>query len=193
MVSTSAVVVIALLGVTLSACGSTDDPGEGATSASPTSPASASSSESSVGWHPAKDDGGQFLVPPDWDVEEGPTGLELQAPPQREGGARVGGGTFTSNPTLDSEDAIDSAAEVSLKFSKKAGQDKVERLPDVTLGGVRFYHVRGENDAQWVDEYGTVHNEQLVGVLWMFNRGMVDRKQTDEMINQVMSTFEPAS
>lgn len=195
LVSTPAVAVIALLGVTLSACGSTDDPGEGTTTASssPSGQPTASSADPKAGWHIAADDGGQFLVPPDWDVEEGATGLELQAPRQREGGIRVGGGTFTSNPTLDSGDAIDNAAEVSLKFSKNAGQEKVERLPDVTLGGVRFYHVRGENEAQWVDEYGTVHNGQLIGVLWMFNREMVDRKQTDDMLNQVMSTFEPGS
>lgn len=80
-----------------------------------------------------------------------------------------------------------------MKFYKKGGYDKVERLPNVTFGGLTFYHVRGEDSATWLDDYGTVSDGQRVTVLWHFNRGMVDRKQTDELINQVMPTFEPAS
>ncbi|MFE6649128.1 hypothetical protein ACFVJS_21355 [Nocardioides sp. NPDC057772] len=70
---------------------------------------------------------------------------------------------------------------------------KVQRLPDVTLGGVRFYHVRGESSAEWLDDYGTVKDGKLITVLWTFHRGMVDRQQTDELINQVMATFERTS
>ena len=70
---------------------------------------------------------------------------------------------------------------------------KVERLPDVTLGGVRFYHVQGESSAEWLDDYGTVKDGKLITVLWTFNRGLVDRKQTDEFINQVMPTFKATS
>lgn len=139
------------------------------------------------------DDGGQFLVPPDWDVEDGPTGIDLLAPPLREGGARTGGGIFASRLTIDSSSAIDDAGESALKFHKSGGMDKVERLPDVKLGGLRFYHVRGESSAEWLDDYGTVEDGRLITVLWTFNRGMVDRKQTDELIDQVMPTFKPTS
>ncbi|MEU6137587.1 hypothetical protein [Nocardioides sp. NPDC047086] len=193
--TTSAAAAILLLGVTLSGCGSTDEPngGSSTSASSPSSQPSASSADPNAGWHPAKDEGGQFLVPPDWDVEQGDTGPQLQAPPQREGGVRVGGGSLGSSPTLDSADAIDTAAEVSLKFHKSAGLENVERLPDETFGGVRFYHIRGEDSADWTDDYGTVTNGQLITILWHFHRGMVDRKQTDELLNQVMPTFEPAS
>lgn len=191
VLSTPAIAVTVLLGVTLSACGSADDPDEGTTSSSsPSTEQSASSAAPKADWHAAADDGGQFLVPPDWDVEKVATGSALQAPPQREGGARVGRGIFGSSPTLDSADAIDDAAQAAAAFHRSGGME-VKRLPDVTLGGVRFYHVRGENSAEWLDDYGTVNDSQLITVLWSFNRGLIDRKQTDEMINQVMTTFEP--
>ncbi|GGU14102.1 hypothetical protein GCM10007979_10660 [Nocardioides albus] len=132
-------------------------------------------------------------MPPDWDVEHGAGGPELQAPPLREGGVRVGGGSFGSSLTMESSTAIDDAAETALAFHKGENMDKVERLPDITLGGVRFYHVRGEDSARWLDTYGTVRDGRLISILWTFNRGLVDRKETDEMLNQVMPTFEPSS
>lgn len=194
MVSTFAVAVIAILGVTLSACGSGKDPEEGATSSnSPTSEQSATSADPNAGWHAAKVEGGQLLVPPEWDVEEGYTGPQLQAPRQREGGVRVGGGSLGSEITIDSATAIDDAGDTALAFHKSQGMDKVERLPDVTFGGVKFYHVRGEDSARWLDAYGTVNEGQLISILWTFNRGLVDRKETDEMLNQVMPTFKPSS
>ncbi|MGH3350800.1 MAG: hypothetical protein ACRDPS_09065 [Nocardioides sp.] len=125
-------------------------------------------------------------------MEDAPTGINLHAPRTREGGARVGGGIFASRLTIDSPGAIDDAGNTALAFHKN-GMDKAERLPDVTLGGVRFYHVRAEDSAQWLDDYGTVKDGKLITVLWTFNRGFVDRKQTDEMLNQVMPTFKPAS
>lgn len=193
IVSTSVIAVVGLLGVSLSACGSADDPDEGTTtpSSSPSSEQSASSADPNAAWHTAADDGGQFLVPPDWAVEEIATGLALQAPSQREGGARVGRGIFGSSPTLDSAEAIDAAAESALAFHKSGGMDNVKRLPDVKFGGIRFYHVRGENSAEWLDDYGTVNDSNLITVLWSFNRGMANRTQSDELINQVMPTFEP--
>lgn len=193
IVSTSVIAAVGLLGVSLSACGSADDPDEGATTSnsSPSSEQSASSADPNAGWHTAADDGGQFLVPPDWEVEKVATGSALQAPPQREGGVRVGRGIFASRVAIDTPDAIDNAAETAVKFHKSGGMDDVKRLPDVTLGGVRFYHVRGENSAEWLDDYGTVNDSNLITVLWSFNRGLVDRDQTDELINQVMPTFEP--
>lgn len=190
---TTSVAVVALLGATLTACGSSDDPSEGNTSSSsPSDGPSSSSADPYAGWHTASDDGGQFLVPPDWDVEEGPRGPDLLAPAQREGGVRVGGGIFGTSPTYDSADAIDNAAEASLKFIQAGGM-KAERLPDETFGGVRFYHVRGESPTEWYDDYGTVNDSQLITVRWSFNRWMADRKQADEMIDQVMPTFKPAS
>lgn len=193
IVSTSAVAVVALLGVTLGACGSSEDPDEGTTSSgSPAGEPSASAADPKGRWHPAKEDGGQFLVPPDWAVEESDTGLNLLAPPKREGGVRVGGGSFGSNITIDSEGAIDDAGDTALEFHKSGGMD-AKRLPDVTLGGVKFYHVRGESSAEWLDDYGTVNDGKLITVLWTFNREMVDRKQVDEMLNQVMPTFTPMS
>lgn len=80
-----------------------------------------------------------------------------------------------------------------MAFYKKGGYEAVERLPDVTFGGVTFYHVRGQDSGTWLDDYGTVNDSQLTTVVWHFKRGMVDRKQADALINQVMPTFEPAS
>lgn len=105
----------------------------------------------------------------------------------------MGRGIFGSSPTLDSAEAIDGAAESALAFHKSGGMDNVKRLPDVKFGGIRFYHVRGENSAEWLDDYGTVNDSNLITVLWSFNRGMVNRDQADELINQVMPTFEPSS
>lgn len=185
--------MVALLGVTLSACSSANGPDEGATSSSPSREASASSAAPKDGWHTAVDEGGQFLVPPDWNVEKVATGHDLQAPLEREGGFRLGGGVFTSRPTLESATAIDDAAAARVAYDKKAGYDKVTRLPDVTFGGLTFYHVRAEDPETWIDDYGTVSDGQRITVLWHFKRGLVDRKQTDELINQVMPTFEPTS
>lgn len=192
LVTTSAAVVV-FLSATLTACGSSDDPDKGTTSSSsPSDVQSSTSADPYAGWHTASDDGGQFLVPPDWDVEEGPRGPDLLAPAQREGGVRVGGGIFGTSPTIDSAEAIDNAAEAARKFLHSGGM-KVERVPDETFGGVTFYHIRGENSAEWYDDYGTVHDSKLITVRWTFIRGMVDRKQADEMIDQVMQTFKPAS
>lgn len=188
------IALLVLLGLTLNACGTAESPAEGTPSSSAaTADPTDSSSDPNAGGHPAEVDGGGFLVPPDWGVEKSDTGLNLQAPTQRQGGARVGGGSLASSSNLDLPSAIDDAADSALAFHKNGSLDKVERLPDVTFGGVTFYHVRGDDSARWLDDYGTVHNGQLISVLWMFNRGMVDRKQTDEMINQVMTTFEPTS
>lgn len=190
---TTAVAGAALLGLTLSACGSAEGPDDGATSSSsPSNGQSSGSADPNAGWHTASDDGGAFLVPPDWEVLDAATGQTLQAPPQRDGGVSVGGGIFASRVTIESDDAIDSAAKTAAAFHKRGGL-KVERRPDVTLGGVTFYHVRGESSAEWLDDYGTVKDGRLITVLWTFNRGLVDRKQTDEMLNQVMQTFKPTS
>lgn len=161
--STSTISVIAILVVTLSACGSTDGPDEGATksSGSSTGQPSASSADPNAGWHTARDDGGQFLVPPDWEVEEIATGFALKAPQQRAGGSRVGDGIFGSSTTLDSAEAIDDAADVGVAFHKKGGYETVERLPDVTFGGVTFYHVRGQDSGTRLDDYGTVNDSQV--------------------------------
>lgn len=189
LASTSAIAVVALLTVMLTACASK----EGADPEPTAAPESQSSStDSKAGWHSANEDGGRFLVPPEWAVEDSPTGINLQAPRAREGGSRVGGGSLGSGPTIESATAIDDAGDTALAFHLK-GLDKAERLPDVTLGGVEFYHVRGEDSAQWVDDYGTVKDGKLITVLWTFHKGMVDRKQTDELIAPVMETFEPTS
>lgn len=195
LASIPAVAVITLLGGTLSACGSTDDPDGGTTSSSgPSGQPSASSADPQAGWQTAADDGGQFLVPPDWSVEEVETGHDLQAPPESDnGGRRVGAGIFTSRPTLDSATAIDDSAKSGVSYFKGGGYDKVERLSDESFGGVTFYHVRAEDTETWLDSYGTVVDGQKVTVLWNFNRSMVDRKESDELINQVMPTFKPAS
>ncbi|MBC7279171.1 hypothetical protein [Nocardioides sp.] len=194
LVSTSVVAVVALLGATLSACSSAEDPDEGATSsASPSREPSESSAGPTDGWHTAADEGGQFLVPPDWNVEKVATGHNLQAPVEGEGGFRLGGGILTSRPTLESATAIDDAAAARVAYDKKAGYDKVTRLPDLTFGGLTFYHVRAEDPETWIDDYGTVSDGQRVTILWQFKRELVDRKQTDELINQVMPTFEPSS
>lgn len=191
IISTSTAIVVALLGVTVSACNATDGPKKGSTPSATPSEGSTADAEPNPDWQTASEEGGRFSVPPDWNIEKVATGHNLQAPLESEGGFRFGGGIFTSRPTLDSATAIDDAAESRLTYDKEAGYDKVERLPDVIYGGLTFYHVRAEDPETWVDDYGTVSDGQRVSVLWNFKRGLADRAQADGMIDQVMKTFEP--
>jgi hypothetical protein len=63
-------------------------------------------------------------------VEEGYTGPQLQAPPQREGGVRVGGGSLGSEITIDSDTAIDDAGDAALGDVIKAAKEQLRALPD---------------------------------------------------------------
>ncbi|MEU6137586.1 hypothetical protein [Nocardioides sp. NPDC047086] len=89
------------------------------------------------------------------------------------------------------DDELDAAAEVTKRFYKD--YKKVDRLPDVAFGGVPFYHVHAEDPEQSRDVYGTIRDGLLIDVQWSFNRGLIDRKASDALIDQVMPTFKPTS
>lgn len=102
---------------------------------------------------------------------------------------KPGGASFASNttPRASTEADVPSA----LGLFKGMQLAKIKRLPDVTLGGVVFYHVQAQSKGNWYDMFGTVRNGYLVHVLWTMMREIIDRADATKLINQVMTTFKP--
>lgn len=103
--------------------------------------------------------------------------------------AKPGGGSFASNTTPRANTNADVPATIAL--FKGMQLSKIKRLPDVKLGGVVFYHVQAQSNANWYDMFGTVRNGYLVHVLWTMTRDFIDRDAATKLINQVMTTFKP--
>lgn len=171
----------------VAACGST---GKGTEPTSSASPTSASPSDSTTKPQVAALEGVQFTVPGDWTIEKGGSSLILQPPKSTGDGVRPGSGSFRSSSSLAYEDELDEMAEVGLGSLKS--YDRAERLPDVKLGGVTFYHLQAEDDATWVDSFVAIHNGRQFGIRWLFTH-IIDRNQATALINQVMPTFKPTS
>ncbi|GGR46594.1 hypothetical protein J2S40_003709 [Nocardioides luteus] len=57
-------------------------------------------------------------------------------------------------------------------------------------GGSTFFHLRGTNETERFDHYGTVVGDSEVVVAWSFNPEWVTREEADAFIEQVMPTFK---
>lgn len=110
----------------------------------------------------------------------------LRAPKDADGYS-PGSGIFDADMTLsaDTDQLATSALEIL-----KGSMPNAKRLPDVKYAGVTFYHLRSDDDVNSYDEYGAVIGESEASVAWTFINEFATREQIDELINQVMPSFE---
>ena len=171
--------------VLCSCAGGTDPSDPESTETASTGTSTASESPSADG-ETAELDGAQFTAPSGWYIKPEDGSYVIGAPDDADGFS-PGSGIFNVGTTLASN--VDQLAKASIGRVETAYPDG-KRLPDVTYGGTKFFHLRGSNSAETFDEYGAVVGDSQVFVAWSFNPEFVSRKEVDELINQVMPSFK---
>lgn len=188
------------LGVTLAGCGT----GEGPV-AKPTSNATDNTAESSPSptgptvpedWKAASAKVAQLHVPPDWKLESYADQAQTMIAPKNKVGLSPGSGEVMAGVYGADGDAKESVEGLAKLLNDQLKADssltKLERLPDETINGTRFYHFRAETDFDWQDHYGTVTPtaRDQVTVTWKFNKSDIDRKGAEALIAPIMATYE---
>ncbi|MER7558132.1 hypothetical protein ABTZ46_14400 [Nocardioides sp. NPDC126508] len=183
-------IVATMTSLALCSCsGGSDEPSgheSPATASSGSSAGSESPSAPAAEGETAELDGAQFTAPTGWYVKPEDGSYVIGAPDDADGFS-PGSGIFNVGTTLASD--VDELAEAALSRVETAYPDG-KRLPDVKYGGSTFFHLRGTNDTERFDHYGTVVGGSEVLVAWSFNPKWVTREETDELINQVMPSFK---
>lgn len=179
--SLAAIAIAATTSLMLSSCGGGEEPSDPGTASSST-PASPESSSAAGGT--AEIEGAQFTAPAGWEVRTEDSSYVLGAPYDDH---PTGAGIFNTDSTLASD--VDELAEAALSRVETAYPDG-KRLPDVTYGGNTFFHLRGTNNTERFDQYGTLAGDSAVVVAWSFNPEWVTREEADEFIEQVMPSFK---
>lgn len=147
------------------------------------------------GWHylPIKDWAkrgvAELGAPPRWTVTRG--GGLIVAPDEI--GVEPGGVNFEVSPGIGGAVAseVNRIAGVAAHTLQASGYTQMRRMPNVTYGGVPFYHLRYTGDNYLHDEYGTVTSdaEKQITISWLFHPAAIDQAGADKIINQVMPTF----
>ncbi|MFE6506511.1 hypothetical protein ACFVDI_10815 [Nocardioides sp. NPDC057767] len=180
-------VVAAIASLVLCSCGGgADQPSDPATAPSGTAAGSESPTAPTVEEKTAELDGVKFTAPSGWYVKPEDGSYVIGAPEDADGFS-PGSGIFNVGTTLASD--VDQLAKAAIGRVETAYPDG-KRLPDVKYGGTTFFHLRGSNSAETFDQYGAVVGDRQVFVAWSFNPEFVSRKEVDELINQVMPSFE---
>lgn len=149
--------------------------------------ASSTSAKTPAGSTPAKIGKGELFLPEGWSAAAQNGRLNIDAP-QGSYLTKPGTAAFASGATPRANTEED--AKGHLTTFRAGGYQNVKRLPDVTYGGVTFYHIQAENAGAWIDDFGAVHDGYATNVWWTFLRGVIDRKGTAKLIDQVMPTFK---
>lgn len=183
----AAAIVAALTAFTLCSCGAaTDEPSDPATASSGTPAGSASPTAPTAEEKTAELEGAKFTAPSGWYVKPEDGSYIIGAPDDADGFS-PGSGIFNVGTTLASD--VDQLAKASIGRVETAYPDG-KRLPDVEYGGTTFFHLRGSNSTEMFDQYGAVVGDSQVFVAWSFNPEFASRKEVDELISQVMPSFE---
>lgn len=74
---------------------------------------------------------------------------------------------------------------------RDGGYTGIKRLPNVTYGGVTFYHLQAADAINWHDELGAMHNGQFIGMTWELRKSALSRAEATKDIALLMSTFKP--
>ena len=182
------IVVATMIAFTVTSCGSENDKPSGPDgTVSPSgSPSESPATTGGVGGT-AELNGAQLQAPSGWQVRTEDGNPILNAPKDADGYS-PGSGILDADITL--AETTGELAKVSEKTLASQGYENLERLADTKFGGVTFFHLRGKSGNRSYDQYGTVIDDSQVTIDWNFTVALADRKQADELINQVMPSFK---
>jgi hypothetical protein len=148
------------------------------------------------GWKPASAEVAQLHVPQNWELDSYADQAQTMIAPKNKFGLSPGSGEIMAGAygaDGDINEAVEGLAKL-LHDQLKADSSltKLERLPDETISGTRFYHFRAETEFTWQDHYGTVASttRDQVTVTWEFNKADIDRKGAEALIAPIMVTYE---
>lgn len=134
--------------------------------------------------------GVELEVPKGWKLKRDTDKLTLSAAPGAYGASgdtSPGGGIVTSATTVSADTEV--AAGKALGVLQGQGTySHVKRLPDVTIHGVRLYHLQAQTNLLWHDEYGAVTGGRAVIIDWDFNNIVIDRAGVAKLVGKVMPT-----
>lgn len=157
----------------------------GSPSVAPTVPA---------GWKAATVNGvGRFSVPPQWDLKSSRNMWSIGMS-KDEIGIVPGFATYSVSPGVGGTVKSNVAwlGKERVHGVTLGGGKDVKRLPDVSFAGAPFYHVRYGGDGMVHDDYGTstLDGGKTISIAWSTYPDTITRKQADQIITQVMSTFQ---
>lgn len=176
-----AIACTVVLAAVVGACGGSDDE-PGGTPSSPAAEESTANTESPTESQLAEVNGAQLAAPAEWEVEQAQSSRITISAPKDDLGYSPGFALLDADTTLSEN--TEALAASTLR------QPGAKRLADVEFGGVTFFHVREGNDTNTVDTYGAVIDGSAVTVTWTFLNDLASPKQIDELVNQVMPSFE---
>ena len=185
MLSRALLPVVLLATITaLAACGT---PSSGPSSPSGGAPTASESSEDKYAdWQVINvRDVAEIRLPPDWTTRTNNMGT-IMTPPN---GVSIGGviGASLGVSGDDSVEGIDHEAKEYAESSPYPPQ----RMDDLEVNGTRLFHLRGEQERFWRDDFGTLNEDYLITIGWQFVKADIDRDGADKLINEVMATFRP--
>jgi hypothetical protein len=90
-----------------------------------------------------------------------------------------------SFPSLDPDVSLGRLARSTLRTG---GYSNGKVLPEATMGGRPAFHVTGDVVGDWTEEFGLIHEGEIVSVEFVFRRGPKTGRQ--ELIDSVLATVE---
>ncbi|MEI7058004.1 hypothetical protein WBG06_19415 [Nocardioides sp. CCNWLW239] len=181
-----------LLTAAITACGTPSDaPSEGSTPSS-TAALPTESGSPTAAWQTADAKGATVQIPPDWSQDWDGASI-LFKPPADSTGFDVARTVFVVKPGLweGTPGEINSLGDDELSDTKsEPGVRAARRLPDLKVNGATLFHIRAEDETNWIDVFGTLNGSERTTVAWQISKGAFpDRKEADAMIDPVMQTF----
>lgn len=155
-------------------------------------PAKAQASAAGVrpGWLLARIDGIELQAPKTWTVDRHERSMTVSAAPGAYGAGEKtspGGASVATTSTVTK--STDAAGDKALEVLRAKGRyTDVRRLPDAHINGTRLYHVQGQSNLLWHDEYGAVRGGQAIIIDWDFNNVVIDRSDVEKLVGTVMPT-----
>jgi hypothetical protein len=90
-----------------------------------------------------------------------------------------------SFPSLDPNASLGRLARSTLRTG---GYSNGKVLPEATMAGRPAFHVTGDVVGDWTEEFGLIHDGEIVSVEFVFRRGPKAGRQ--ELIDSVLATVE---
>ncbi len=90
-----------------------------------------------------------------------------------------------SFPSLDPDVSLRRLARSTLRTG---GYSNGKVLPEATMAGRPAFHVTGDVAGDWTEEFGLIHEGEIVSVEFVFRRGPKAGRQ--ELIDSVLATVE---
>jgi len=209
LIASALLITMSGCGITMSGCGGTDPaseatpdpvasvpPGMPASSPSVADPATPSAVPPSVPSVPltgpvATLDVGTVRLPAEWTVEDGGADWALRlCPPER-----LGAGCVMFTDIHDPLSVTTVTPEVLDGLVRSVREQHVQtwtRKPDVTLGGLAFYHLVDDTDpALHYEEYGSLHGERDVVLDFALSKMLMKPAQQRRYIDAIAGSYQP--